>query len=224
MEVPVLQVQNTREVSHGCKRSRCVQFFSWTQKLFSMSMSEHPQRTPLCSEFLGWQCRIRQHAVRKQEGRPADGIRASVKIDGEFVGQIYTIINKQDSEEIIKEFRFMVQKTVDPKQRYENALKYLCEYHYQYPAEFSERMTALFALDSETAHRLIASDHCELTFFQANQRYVLHARAVLCDAESSDYQATYWHNHLFNPNLPGMVKIIGFNIDWQNSASEQVSC
>jgi hypothetical protein len=185
-------------------------------------MPDNPHRTKLCSEFLGWQCRIRQHSVRKQEGRPADGIRASVKVDGEFVGQIYTIINRRRSADIIKEFRFMVQKTVDPKTRYENALKFLSEYHYQHPAEFSERITALFSLDNELADKLVRGNSCELTFFQSSQRYVLQARAMQCDSDSEDYQVTFWHNHLFNPNLPGTVKVIGFDIDWERSSAEQV--
>ena len=26
----------------------------------------------------------------------------------------------------------------------------------------------------------------------------------------ADYQATYWHNRLFNPTLPGKVQVLGF--------------
>jgi hypothetical protein len=25
------------------------------------------------------------------------------------------------------------------------------------------------------------------------------------------FQATYWHNRLFNPTLPGNVRVLGFN-------------
>jgi hypothetical protein len=28
--------------------------------------------------------------------------------------------------------------------------------------------------------------------------------------ESEFFQATYWHNRLFNPTLPGQVRILGF--------------
>ncbi|MBX2882544.1 MAG: hypothetical protein KTR32_21520 [Granulosicoccus sp.] len=176
----------------------------------------------LSAEFLGWQCRIRQHAVRKQNGMPPPGIKASVKIDGEFAGQINTIMNKKEPEDVIAEFRFMVQKTVDPKKIHENAIKYLSEYYYQYPREFDEMLTALFALDSEVADRMLQANVMELSFVQANQKYVLKCNAVLCNTDSNPYQATYWHNHLFNPNLPGVVKILGFNVEWANSTSEQI--
>jgi len=52
------------------------------------------------AEFLGWQCRIRQHAVRKQNGVPPQGIKASVKIDGRFAGQINTVINKKEPKDV----------------------------------------------------------------------------------------------------------------------------
>ncbi len=174
------------------------------------------------AEFLGWQCRIRQHAVRKQNGVPPQGIKASVKIDGQFAGQINTVINKKEPKDVIAEFRFMVQKTVDPKKVHENAIKYLCEYYYQYPKEFSEQFTALFSLDSELVERMLAANLLELSFFQANQKYVLRCKAVLCKPDSESHLATYWHNRLFNANLPGNVKVVGFEVDWKTSTSEQM--
>ena len=33
--------------------------------------------------FLGWQCRIRQHAMRDGDGRPSDGMRPAVVLAGE---------------------------------------------------------------------------------------------------------------------------------------------
>lgn len=172
----------------------------------------------LSQQFLGWQCRLRQHAVRNQQGIPPPGVKASVSIDDNFVGQINTVINKSDPVNVTAEFRYMVQKTRDPKSVYENAIKYLSEYYFQYPKEFDSRITALFALDSEIAERLVTAAQCDLGFFQASQRYTLKAQVIDLASDTLTYQATYWHNHLFNPNLPGVVRIVGFDIDWQNSA------
>jgi hypothetical protein len=180
------------------------------------------QRHQLCEQFLGWQCRIRQHSVRKQQGKPPPGIRASVKLDGDFAAQINTIINKRDPRDVISEFRFMVQKTVDPQKVYDNAIKYLSEYYYQFPKEFDQRFTALFSIDSELADRMVAANECQLGFYQGNQRYTLICNAQFCDPASDEYQATYWHNHLFNPSLPGAVKVVGFEADWDRSQGEQI--
>jgi hypothetical protein len=31
------------------------------------------------------------------------------------------------------------------------------------------------------------------------------------------YQATFWHNKLFNPNLPGRVQVLSFAPDWMHA-------
>ena len=174
----------------------------------------------LRSEFLGWQCRLRQHAVRKQGGRPPRGVQPSVTAGNRFLGQINTVINKRQPEKVTSEFRFMVQKTNEPQKVYDNALKFLSEYYYQYPSEFDDRLTALFALDSELANQLVDVGNCTLGFFQGNQKYTLSCQVNNLDPASAEYQATYWHNHLFNPNLPGVVRVLGFTPDWKNSTSE----
>jgi hypothetical protein len=191
---------------------------SISNPLYGMNIDHRHQ---LCEQFLGWQCRIRQHSVRKQQGKPPPGIRASVKLDGEFTSQINTVIIKREPRDVISEFRFMVQKTVDPQKIYENAIKYLSEYYYQFPKEFDHRFTALFSVDSELADRIVAANDCQLGFYQGNQRYTLNCGAQCLDPSSDEYQATYWHNHLFNPSLPGVVKVVGFEPDWENSLAEQ---
>jgi len=186
-------------------------------------MNDQANRHELCEQFLGWQCRIRQHAVRKQEGRPPRGSSATCMAGDEFVGQIATVICKENAEIITAEFRFLVQRTVDPRQRYESALKFLSEYYYQFPKEFDQRPTALFALDSDLGERLVSLKAVMLEYYQASQRYQLPCRVVEQRPGSPLYEATYWHNHLFNPNMPGIVRILGFEIDWERSAFEQVS-
>lgn len=180
------------------------------------------QRAELCLRFLGWQCRVRQHAVRQQGGQPPRGIQASVTLRDEFAGQINTVLNKLEPDKVTAEFRFMVQKTNEPHKVYDNALKFLSEYYYQFPAEFDDRLTALFALDSDLAATLMDHGLCRLGFFQGNQRYTLTCNVQDLDQESAAYQATYWHNHLFNPNLPGVVRVLSFSPDWENSSAETI--
>jgi hypothetical protein len=181
---------------------------------------KNDQRPDICLSFLGWQCRVRQYAVRQQGGVPPRGVQASVRLGDRFAGQINTVLNKLDPEKVTAEFRFMVQKTNESQKVYENALKFLSEYYFQYPAEFDDRLAALFALDSELAQRLVSAGQCELGFFQGNQKYNLVCDVVDSDAASPEYQATYWHNHLFNPNLPGVVRVLSFTPQWENCSAE----
>lgn len=180
---------------------------------------KNDQRPELCLRFLGWQCRVRQYAVRRQGGRPPEGARASVRLGGEAAGQINTVMYKLDPERITAEFRFMVQKSNDPRAVYENALGLLGEHYYQVPAEFDDRITALFSLDSDLAGRLLAAERCTLDFSQGTQEFTLACAVRDCEPRSAEYEATYWHNHLFNPNLPGRVRVVLFETDWDRSGS-----
>ena len=171
----------------------------------------------LKEQFIGWQCRIRQYSVRKNEGIPSPGMKPSLQVSGQEVGPVNVQIVKMDSEELIQEFQFMFHKTQDPKDRYENALKLFSEYYYQIPTEFSEELTAVYSLNSELADQIVSVGEGSLSFDQGNQLYDLNCRIRMIDANELEHQATYWHNHLFNPSMPGRVKVLGFTPDWAAS-------
>ena len=73
----------------------------------------------LRDSFLGWQCRLRQLAMRQAEGRPTNGMRPedTVGDDPKPLGQITVLVLKAEPEEITAQFRHMVQKTNDPAER-----------------------------------------------------------------------------------------------------------
>ena len=178
-------------------------------------MSQNQQ--PLNSLFMGWQCRIRQHVVRKHEGRPCSGMRPEAMIDGASVASVMTMIVRSDSKEVTQEFRFMVQKTQDPKIRYDNGIRFLSEYYYQKPALFDEELTAIFSVGSAVGEQLCTAERCMLSFAQANQRFELMCQTRAVGEDEDKYQATYWHNMLFNPSLPGKVLVVGFTPIWDES-------
>ncbi len=174
-------------------------------------------RPDLCLRFLGWQCRVRQDAMRRQGGKPPPGTRARLQLDGQYLGQINTVMHLLNPIKATAEFRFMVQKTHDPRAVYHNALKLLGESYYRDPAQFDDRLAALFASDSEWVDRIQEARQCRLEFFQGNRWYKLCGIGKDCEPGSTAYEATYWHNHLFNPQLPGRVRVLRFEIDWSRS-------
>lgn len=179
-------------------------------------MSE-PRAIELKKQFIGWQCRIRQYSVRRDEGRPSPGMRPELFLESVSVGRFTLVLIKTHSEKVTKEFRYLVKRTQDPQKRCESAIKLLSEYYYQIPGEFDEELTAVFSLHSELADRIVATGRCKLVFDQGNQTCDLDCVARFIDQADSKYQTTYWHNHLFNPAMPGAVKIIGFQADWEKS-------
>lgn len=186
----------------------------------SPGKGEDETKTKVREHFLGWQCRVRQYSLRKEEGRPTSGMRPLLSIDDESFGHITVLIIKQYSEEYTAQFRYMVQKTNDPAERYQSAIQMLSSAYYQRAKEFSDEMTALFGPDTPTATRLINDGHAQLDFSEYNQSYRLTCTVKRLAPESDGFQATFWHNRLFNPDLPGDVVIVGFQPDWSTAQIE----
>ena len=59
-----------------------------------------------------------------------------------------------------------------------------------------------------------------MAFEQQNQRYDLVCEVWPLTKSEPLYQATYWHNALFNPNLMGDPEILLFKPDWARSRAE----
>ena len=176
----------------------------------------------LRDHFLGWQCRLRQMAVRQAGGRPTSGMRPEVRLAEADtpLGAITTLIVRREPREATAQFRHLVRKTQDPAERYDAALETLAAAYYQRPREFSDELTALFGPAPGLADQLLAAGRCVLDFAQYSQRYRLPCAARnLAEAEPA-FQATYWHNALFNPALPGGVRVLGFQPDWARAEAE----
>lgn len=170
--------------------------------------------------FLGWQCRIRQHAVRQAGGRPSSAMCPAVSVGAEPLARIIVVMNKAEPEEITAEFRHIVRRTHDPRDRYNAAIRLLSAYYYQKAFTFSDELTAVFGLDSALARKLLSARRCELEFEQYNQRWRLPSRVSRLQEEDPAYQATYWHNCLFNPAFPGAVQILAFTPDWRAAEAD----
>ncbi len=173
------------------------------------------------NHFMGWQCRIRQQVMRVDGGRPSNGMRPALfGPNGEDLGRIIVLINKEDADEVATQFRHMVLKTQDPNERYDSAMKFFAAAYYQRGHEFDSSLTALFGPDSAVAKQLAQAGSCTLKFDEFNQRYEM--PCVVEDLEQHDirYQATYWHNRLFNPAMPADVRVLALTPNWADVVAE----
>jgi hypothetical protein len=177
----------------------------------------------LCEQFLGWQCRVRQVAVRQDQGRPSKGMRPLVRLpQGDTLGPITVLIVYREPEGMTAQFRHLVQKTHAPADRFAGALRMLQASYYQYPEEFSDLMTALFARKSPSCRRLTDAARCTLLFDEAPYRFSIPAGVCDLDEHHAAFQATYWHNSLFNAAMPGAVQVVGFLPDWQGAEVQRI--
>jgi hypothetical protein len=178
----------------------------------------------LRDEFLGWQCRIRQLAARQSGGRPTAGMRPRLLSPrgDELAAGIVVLIVEQDPADSTALFRHQYLKTNDPIERYEKILEILSASYFQHPAAFSDVMTALFGPGSAVAAALLNHGGGILEFEQYAQAYRLSCKVAELASDDASFQATYWHNRLFNPNMPAGVRVLSFRPDWTHAAGWRV--
>jgi hypothetical protein len=185
------------------------------------SRNEEPEIavTGLRDHFIGWQCRIRQLAVRRNSGEPLAGMRPRVldRMERELSPGITTLILKKDPAPSTDQFRHVYKRTYDPRDRYAKALEILAGTYFQKPSEFAEELTALFAPESATASRLVTLGECVLEFEQFSQGYRIPCRVEELAEDDIAYQATRWHNSLFNPAIPPNPRILAFAPIWSEA-------
>lgn len=174
-------------------------------------MQQTLSQPELFKRFISWQCRLRKMSVRELGGRPSVGMSAGVYSVGsdEEKSRLNFLIVKQEAADITSEFTHIIRKTLDSKDWLKNGLRILSERHYQDDFNFSNQLTALFNLDSVLADALITAEQCHLKFKQDSIDYAFDFDVTELSSQTEAHQATYWHNHLFNPSLPGRVRVLG---------------
>lgn len=171
---------------------------------------------PIRDHFLCWQCRLRQQAAREEGGRPSPGMRPWVTREdgGEIAGAITVLVVENEPKESAAQFQHIVRRTHDPRERYAKGLEILVAAYYQYPENFSDVMMAAFNVESPTAAALVAEGRCVLHFRQDDQSFRIPCRVGELDSDEWVWQATYWHNRLFNPAPLPSYRILAFEPDW----------
>ena len=151
-------------------------------------------------------------SMREFEGRPTPGMSAGVYSisGGEEQSHLNFLVIRKNPRERTDEFRHIVRKSPDSSQWVKNGLRVLAELHYHEDKEFDNQLTALFSLDSNLANALIEAGECHLKFTQDSIEHAFDFDVLSLNENDELFQATYWHNRLFNPALPGKVRVLGF--------------
>ncbi len=175
----------------------------------------------LMLHFVGWQCRLRQLAAREGDGRPSDGVRPEVRLpDGTALGRVTVVLNRLPEHAMTSELRFAAQRTQEPLERWEAAVRLFQGGYFQQPQRFGDELTALFGPGSALAARLLAAGACELRFRQFGQAYALPCAPRRLAPGEHLFEATYWHNSLFNPRLPPKPEVLAFRPDWGTATAD----
>jgi len=171
---------------------------------------------PLRDRFIAWQCQVRRKAVRADRGRPSAGMRPRVlSPEGDEIAPGITVVLMQRRPAAATDmFRNIVRKSFDPRERYEAGLKVLVADYFQDPRSFGDVTTALFSAESHAADALVGAGRCVLAFAQHTRRFLIPCAVRELGKAEPYYQATYWHNALFNPEPPAAARILAFHPHW----------
>ena len=172
-------------------------------------------------KFIAWQCRLRKQCVRELGGQPTVGMSAGVYSvsGGDEKSRMNFLILRRDSASRTDEFRHIVRKTPDSSEWVKNGLRILSELHYHETDQFDNQLTALFSLDSTLADALLEAGCCHLKFTEKSVDYGFDFDVESLAEAEEPFQATYWHNRLFNPTLPGQVRVLGFTPRFDDQAT-----
>ena len=172
--------------------------------------------------FLGWQCRIRQIAVRQFGGMPMSGMqpRVSTKQEELIAPAVVSLLVPLEPAESTAYFKFQVQRTNEPEEAREAALKYLGSDYFQLPENFSDETTAVFGAVSPLAEALLKAGEALLDFEQYAQRFRLICKVRRLRMEEPARELSFWQARLFNPNLPKNAAVLGFKPDWKRAQAD----
>jgi len=188
------------------------------------TLQDEAGQAALKRDFLVWQCAIRKNAVRYANGKPQDGMRPFVRHHraDEARARITTVVVPKEPQASTMEFRHIMRRSEDPVHRTDSALNKLGGTFYEDPAAFSDKLTALFGPGVPLADEMKAAGTVVLDFEQGGQQYTIPCRVTELDGDDPAYQATYWHNQLFNAEMPPGVRILRFDPDWERAGADPI--
>jgi hypothetical protein len=172
--------------------------------------------------FLGWQCRLRQMAMRDYGGRPLPGMRAKVTAkSGEILSRAVIVLLIERAPEASTAFlKFQVQRHNEAERAFAAGVAYLGGEYYQEPELFSDEMTAVFGADSATAQAMLKAKEVLADFEQFSQSFRMFCKVRRLSAEDEAREASLWQARIFNPRIPNDALVLGFKPDWKSTSAD----
>ena len=165
------------------------------------------------SDFVVWQCSIRQRNFRMFGGKPSEGTSALL-LDlktNEKISIIRSVLIEQNCLNTAKMFEFMIKKTHDPEERFSRAVKFFAYEHYNNPKNFDGSFTATLPFNSDLIRKILKKKKCIVEFFERDTGF--HFPVYISKLKKTDtkWMYTFWHNSFFNSELIHNIDILYFS-------------
>ena len=165
------------------------------------------------SDFVVWQCSLRQRNFRMFGGKPSEGISALLldsKTNTE-ISMIRSVLVEKDCLNTAKMLEFMIKKTHDPEERFSKAVKFFASEYYNSPKNFDGSFTATFPFNSDLVKGILKKKKCIVEFFERDTGFYFPVKIFKLKKTDSKWMYTFWHNSFFNTGLSNNIDILLFN-------------
>ena len=165
------------------------------------------------SDFVIWQCSLRQRNFRMFGGKPSDGTIASFldTKSNKHLGDIRSVLLEKDCINTSKMFEFIHKQTHDPETRFDKAIKFFSSEYFNTPKNFDGSFTATFPYQSLTSKNLIKKKKVSVQFFERETGFNFIVNITKLKKNDLRWQYTFWHNRFFNPVLNENIDILNFS-------------
>ena len=176
------------------------------------------------SDFVIWQCSLRQRNFRMFGGKPSEGTLANLfdsKSNKELC-EIRTVLIEKNCTNTAKMFEFMIKQTNELELRFDKIVKFLSSEYYNTPLNFDGSFTATFNKHSEILKKISNNKKLNAQFFERGTGFSFPVKIEKLKKNNSKWQYTFWHNSFFNSNLSANIEIIHF-IPIKNEITEIIN-
>jgi len=165
------------------------------------------------SDFVTWQCSLRQRNFRMFGGKPSDGTIAKILNfkSNEEICDIRSILIEKNCLNTAKMFEFMIKQTHEPEIRFDKVVKFLSSEYYNKPENFEGSFTATFDKDSDILKKLQKIKKSNVQFFERETGFQFTVTISKLKKNDPRWQYTFWHNFFFNPALNENIEILYFS-------------
>ena len=165
------------------------------------------------SDFVIWQCSLRQRNFRMFGGKPSEGTIASLldsKTNKELC-EIRTVLMEKNCTNTAKMFEFMIKQTNELELRFDKIVKFLSSEYYNTPKDFDGSFTATFVKNSDLYKKISTKKKLSVQFFERGNGFHFPVNVSRLKKNESKWKYTFWHNSFFNSNLNENIEIFHFN-------------
>jgi len=165
------------------------------------------------SDFVVWQCSIRQRNFRMFSGKPSEGTVANlseIKSNKELCS-IRSVLLEKNCNDTAKMFEFMIKQTNEPEIRFDKIVKLLSSEYYNTPSNFDGSFATTFDVNSELYKKIIKKKKLNTQFFERDTGFSFPVNIIKLKKNDSRWKYTFWHNFFFNPYLNENIEIFHFS-------------